>query len=139
MAQYEKLSATGGGGGTSGGGGASSTSAHAASGVSSNAPRHTKVRIKLKSFEQKLLDDSVARIKKTAENTGARIVGPILLPTKIRKFTILRSVHTDKKSREQFEERIHRRILDIVEPSPKTIDELMKIVLPPGVDIEIKD
>ncbi len=98
----------------------------------------TKVRIKLKSFDQKLLDDSIARIKKTAENTGAQIVGPVLLPMKVRKYTILRSVHTDKKSREQFETRTHCRLLDIVEPSAKTIDELMKLVLPPGVEIEIK-
>ncbi|MDI6757717.1 MAG: 30S ribosomal protein S10 [Endomicrobiia bacterium] len=98
----------------------------------------TKIRIKLKSFEQKLLDDSLARIKKTAENTGAKIVGPILLPTKIKKFTVLRSPHADKKSREQFEERIHMRLMDIIEPSTKTIDELMKLDLPAGVDIEIK-
>lgn len=100
--------------------------------------RLTKIRVKLKAFDHKILDDSLAKIKKTAESTGAKIVGPILLPTKIKKFTILRSVHTDKKSREQFEERIHCRLLDIVEPSPKTVDELMKLNLPAGVDIEIK-
>lgn len=98
----------------------------------------TKIRVKLKSFDHKILDDSLAKIKRTAENSGAKIVGPILLPTRIKKFTILRSVHTDKKSREQFEERIHCRLMDIVEPSHKTIDELMKLDLPAGVDIEIK-
>ncbi len=98
----------------------------------------TKIRVKLKSFDHKVLDDSLAKIKRTAESTGAKIVGPILLPTKIRKYTILRSVHTDKKSREQFEGRVHCRLIDIVEPSPKTIDELMKLDLPAGVDIAIK-
>ncbi len=98
----------------------------------------TKIRVKLKSYEHKILDDSLVKIKRTAENTGAKIVGPILLPTKIKKYTVLRSVHTDKKSREQFEQRIHSRLVDIVDPSPKTIDELMKLELPAGVDVEIK-
>jgi len=74
----------------------------------------------------------------TVRKTGANLVGPVLLPTRIRKYTVLRSPHTDKKSREQFEMRIHKRLVDIIEPTPKTVEELMKLDLPAGVDVEIK-
>ncbi|MDR0915557.1 MAG: 30S ribosomal protein S10 [Endomicrobium sp.] len=97
-----------------------------------------RLRIKLRAYEHKMLDDSIAKIINTAKSTGAYITGPVLLPTKIKKYTVNRSVHTDKKSREQFEMRIHKRLIDIYEPSSKTIEELMKLDLPAGVDIEIK-
>ncbi|MDR0984876.1 MAG: 30S ribosomal protein S10 [Endomicrobium sp.] len=96
------------------------------------------LRIKLKAYDHKILDDSIYKIIETARRTGASIIGPVLLPTSIKKYTVNRSVHTDKKSREQFEMRIHKRLLDIRESSQKTIEELMKLDLPPGVDIEIK-
>jgi len=85
-----------------------------------------------------MLDDALAKIVETARRTGARIIGPILLPTDIRKYCVNRSVHGDKKSREQFEMRIHKRLVDIAEPSQKTVEELMKLDLSAGVDIEIK-
>jgi small subunit ribosomal protein S10 len=85
-----------------------------------------------------MLDDSLAKIVETARRTGASISGPVLLPTDFKKYTIQRSVHADKKSREQFEMRIHKRLVDILEPSQKTVEELMKLDLPAGVDIEIK-
>jgi small subunit ribosomal protein S10 len=85
-----------------------------------------------------MLDDSLAKIVETARRTGATITGPILLPTSIKKYTVNRSVHTDKKSREQFEFRIYKRLVDIRELSSKTVEELMKLDLPAGVDIEIK-
>ena len=97
-----------------------------------------KIRIRLRSYDHKMLDDSLAKIVDTAKRTGARISGPILLPTEIKKYTILRSPHTDKKARDQFEMRIHKRLVDIYEPTPKTVEELMKLDLPAGVDVEIK-
>lgn len=97
-----------------------------------------KIRIKLRAYDHKLLDHSVKEIVETAQRTGARIAGPVPLPTKISKFTILRSPHVDKKSREQFEIRTHKRIIDIYDPTPDTIDSLMKLELAAGVDVEIK-
>ena len=97
-----------------------------------------KIRIKLKAFDHKILDQSVAEIIETVSRSGARIAGPIPLPTKIHKYCVLRSPHVDKKSREQFEMRIHRRILDILNPTNQTMDELMKTDLSAGVEIEIK-
>ena len=97
-----------------------------------------RIRIKLKAFDHKLLDGSVGEIIDTVTRTGARVVGPIPLPTKIHKYCVLRSPHVDKKSREQFEMRVHRRILDILNPTPQTMDELMKTDLSAGVEIEIK-
>ncbi|HOO60635.1 MAG TPA: 30S ribosomal protein S10 [Candidatus Mcinerneyibacteriales bacterium] len=97
-----------------------------------------KIRIKVKGYDHKLLDESVKKIVETAEKNGARVAGPIPLPTKISRFTVLRSPHVNKKSREQFEMRVHKRLLDILEPSPKTMDALMRVDLPSGVDVEIK-
>lgn len=97
-----------------------------------------RLRIKLRAYDHKMLDDSLAKIVETARRTGARITGPVLLPTDQKKYTVNRSVHVDKKSREQFEMRIHKRLVDILEPSQKTVEELMKLDLPAGVDIEIK-
>jgi len=97
-----------------------------------------RIRIRLKAYDHKMLDQSLKEIVATAKRTGAKISGPILLPTKIRKYTVLRSTNIDKKSREQFEMRIHKRLVDILEPLPQTIDALMKLNLPAGVDIEIK-
>lgn len=100
--------------------------------------RGQKVRIRLKAFDHKLLDQSTLEIVETAKRTGARLSGPIPLPTKIERYTVLRSPHVDKKSREQFEIRTHKRLLDILEPSQQTIDALMKLELSAGVDVEIK-
>ncbi|HNX91625.1 MAG TPA: 30S ribosomal protein S10 [Candidatus Omnitrophota bacterium] len=97
-----------------------------------------KIRIKLKSFDHKLLDISMEEIVDTVKKTGAVIVGPVPLPTKREIYTVLRSPHVDKKSREQFELKTHKRLLDIVEPTAKTIDALRKLDLPAGVDVEIK-
>ena len=97
-----------------------------------------KIRIKLKSYDHNLLDKSTKKIVRTAKDTGALILGPIPLPTKKTIFTVNRSVHVDKKSREQFEVRIHKRILDILNSTTKTVDALMKIDMPAGVDIEIR-
>jgi len=97
-----------------------------------------RIRIRLKAYDHKMLDQSLKEIVATAKRTGAKISGPILLPTKIRKYTVLRSTNIDKKSREQFEMRIHKRLVDILEPLPQTIDALMKLNLPAGVDVEIK-
>ena len=97
-----------------------------------------KIRIKLKAFDHKILDQSVGEIIETVSRSGARIAGPIPLPTQIHKYCVLRSPHVDKKSREQFEMRIHRRILDILNPTNQTMDELMKTDLSAGVEIEIK-
>jgi small subunit ribosomal protein S10 len=97
-----------------------------------------KIRIKLKAFDHKILDQSVKEIIDTAGRTGAKVAGPIPLPTKIHKYCVLRSPHVNKKSREQFEMRIHRRILDILNPTNQTMDELMKTDLSAGVEIEIK-
>lgn len=97
-----------------------------------------KIRIRLKAFDHKLLDQSTKEIVETARRTGAKIAGPIPLPTRINRFTVLRSPHVDKKSREQFEIRTHKRMLDILEPTQQTIDQLMKLDLSAGVDVEIK-
>ncbi len=97
-----------------------------------------KIKIKLKAYDHKLLDWSVGEIVETTKRTGARVVGPIPLPTKRNRWTVLRSPHVDKKSREQFEIRTHKRILEILEPTPQTVDALMKLDLSGGVDIEIK-
>ncbi|MEW6186609.1 MAG: 30S ribosomal protein S10 [Thermodesulfobacteriota bacterium] len=97
-----------------------------------------KIRIQLRGFDHKLLDQSAAEIVETARRTGARIAGPIPLPTMIKKFCVLRSPHVDKKSREQFEVRTHKRLLDILEPTQATVDALMKLDLSAGVDVEIK-
>jgi small subunit ribosomal protein S10 len=97
-----------------------------------------KIRIRLKAYDHKLLDQSTNEIVETARRTGAKVAGPIPLPTKIRKFCVLRSPQVDKKSREQFEIRTHKRLLDIVEPTQQTVDALMKLDLSAGVDVEIK-
>ncbi|HEY7711713.1 MAG TPA: 30S ribosomal protein S10 [Candidatus Entotheonella sp.] len=97
-----------------------------------------KIRIRLKAYDHRILDQSVGEIVETAKRTGARVAGPIPLPTVLNKFTVLRSPHVDKKSREQFEIRTHKRLLDILEPTPETIDALMKLDLSAGVDVEIK-
>ncbi|MEW6077039.1 MAG: 30S ribosomal protein S10 [Thermodesulfobacteriota bacterium] len=99
---------------------------------------NTKIRIKLKAYDHKLLDQSALDIVDTARKTGARVLGPIPLPTKINKFCVLRSPHVNKKSREQFEMRTHKRLLDILEPTQQTVDALMKLDLSPGVDVAIK-
>jgi small subunit ribosomal protein S10 len=99
---------------------------------------NTKIRIRLKAYDHKLLDRSASDIVDTATKTGAKVVGPIPLPTRISKYTVLRSPHVDKKSREQFEMRIHKRLMDIMEPTQQTVDALMKLDLSPGVDVEIK-
>lgn len=96
------------------------------------------IRIRLKAFDHRVLDQSVREIVGTAKRTGARIRGPIPLPNRIEKFTVNRSPHIDKKSREQFEVRTHKRLLDIVDPTPQTVDALMKLDLASGVDVEIK-
>jgi small subunit ribosomal protein S10 len=97
-----------------------------------------KIRIRLKAYDYKLLDQSASEIVETARRTGAKVAGPIPLPTRINKFTVLRSPHVDKKSREQFEIRTHKRLLDILEPTAQTLDALMKLDLSAGVDVEIK-
>ena len=98
----------------------------------------TTIRIRLKSFDHRMIDKSAADIVRTAKNTGARISGPVPLPTKRSVYTVLRSPHVDKKSREQFEIRTHKRLLDILEPTQQTLDALMKLDLSAGVDVEIK-
>jgi len=97
-----------------------------------------KIRIKLKSYDHASLDNSSDEIVKTVKRTGARISGPVPLPTKRTIYTVLRSPHIDKKSREQFETRIHKRLIDIYDSNPQTVDSLMKLDLPAGVDIEIQ-
>jgi small subunit ribosomal protein S10 len=97
-----------------------------------------KIRIRLKAYDFRLLDQSTAEIVDTARRTGANVSGPIPLPTQIQRFTVLRSPHVDKKSREQFEIRTHKRLLDILDPTQQTVDALMKLELPAGVDVEIK-
>ena len=97
-----------------------------------------KIRIRLEAYDHKVLDQSAARIVTGAKATGARVSGPVPLPTRIERYTVLRSPHVDKKSREQFEIRTHKRIIDILEPSAKTVDELKNIALPAGVYIRIK-
>jgi small subunit ribosomal protein S10 len=97
-----------------------------------------KIRIRLKAFDHHLLDQSASKIVDTAKRTGAAVSGPIPLPTEKNIYTILRSPHVNKDSREQFEMRTHKRLMEIVEPTPKTVDALMRLDLPAGVDIEIK-
>jgi len=96
------------------------------------------IRIRLKAFDHRILDQSTSEIVNTARRTGAKIRGPIPIPTSLNRFTVLRGPHVDKKSREQFEMRTHKRVLDIVEPTPQTVDALMKLDLASGVDVEIK-
>jgi len=102
------------------------------------AVEEQKIRIRLKAFDHRLLDQSVEEIVDTAKRTGARVVGPIPLPTRVERYTVLRSPNVDKTSREQFETRIHKRLLDIVEPTARTIDELKRLNLSAGVDIKIR-
>lgn len=97
-----------------------------------------RIRIRLKAFDHRVLDDSVRKIVDAAERTGANVVGPVPLPTRIEKFTVMRAAFIDKDSREQFEVRTHKRLIDVLEPGPKTIENLTKLDLPAGVDIEIK-
>jgi small subunit ribosomal protein S10 len=97
-----------------------------------------KIRIRLKAYDHKLLDKSVTDIIKKVKETGARVSGPIPLPTKIHKYTIQRSVHVDKKSREQFEMRVHKRLIDILDPNHETVEKLKNLDLPAGIDVEIK-
>lgn len=97
-----------------------------------------KIRIKLKAYDHRLLDQSAEQIVDTAERTGAAVTGPIPLPTHIRKFCVIRSPHIDKDSREQFEIRTHKRLIDVLEPTSRTVDALMRLTLPAGVDIEIE-
>ena len=97
-----------------------------------------KIRIRLKAYDHKLLDQSTLEIVETAKRTGARVAGPVPLPTEMRRYTVLRGPHVDKKSREQFEIRTHKRLLDIIEPTQQTLDALMKLDLSSGVDVEIK-
>ena len=96
-----------------------------------------RIRIRLKSFDHRMIDRSAQDIVNTAKNTGARIAGPIPLPTKIQKYTVIRSPHINKTSREQFESRTHKRLIDIIGPTAQTVDELKKLNLPAGVDISI--
>jgi small subunit ribosomal protein S10 len=96
------------------------------------------IRIRLKAFDHRVLDQSTLEIVNTARRTGAQVRGPIPLPTRFERYTVLRSPHIDKKSREQFEIRTHKRLLDIIDPTPQTVDALMKLDLAAGVDVEIK-
>lgn len=100
--------------------------------------KNQKIRITLKAFDHKILDSSAVQIVEAAEGTGAQVSGPIPLPTKIKKFTVLSSPHVDKNAREQFEIRTHKRIIDILDPTTRTIDSLTHLDLPAGVDIEIE-
>ncbi len=97
-----------------------------------------KIRIRLKAYDHRLLDQSVGEIVDTVKRTGASLVGPVPLPTSINKYTVLRGPHIDKKSREQFEIRTHKRLVDIMDPTQQTVDALMKLELAAGVDVEIK-
>ena len=97
-----------------------------------------KIRIRLKAYDHRVLDQSAAEIVDIAKRTGARVSGPVPLPTKISRYTVLRSPHVDKKSREQFEVRTHKRLVDILEPTPQTVDALMKLDLPAAIDVEIR-
>ena len=100
--------------------------------------KEQNIRIRLKAYDHRVLDTSAKEILETAKRTGADVVGPIPLPTRIEKFTVLRSPHIDKKSREQFEIRTHKRLMDIIDPTPQTVDALMKLDLAAGVVVEIK-
>ncbi len=97
-----------------------------------------KIRIRMEAYDHELLDKSALEIVEAAKTTGARVSGPIPLPTRIERYTVLRSPHIDKKSREQFEIRTHKRLIDILDPTPQTVDALMKLELAAGVDVEIK-
>jgi small subunit ribosomal protein S10 len=97
-----------------------------------------RIRIRLKAYDHRVIDTSAADIVETVKRSGARVAGPIPLPTRIERFTLTRSPHVDKKSQETFEQRTHKRLLDIIEPTAKTVDELKKLNLPAGVDIQIK-
>ena len=97
-----------------------------------------KIRIRLKAYDHRVLDQSAKRIVETAERTGAKVLGPVPLPTKLERFTVRRSTFIDKDSHEHFEIRTHKRLIDVIEPNNKTIDSLMRLNLPAGVDIEIK-
>ena len=103
-----------------------------------NAVPRDKIRIRKEAYDHKLLDKSALDIVETAKRTGARVSGPIPLPTRIERYTVLRSPHTDKKSREQFEIRTHKRLIDITEPTTKTVGSLSKLTMPVGVEIKIK-
>jgi small subunit ribosomal protein S10 len=97
-----------------------------------------RIRIRLKAYDHRIIDASATDIVETVKRTGARVAGPIPLPTRIERYTVTRSPHVDKKSQETFEQRTHKRLLDIIEPTAKTVDELKKLNLPAGVDIQIK-
>ena len=101
-------------------------------------PGQTKIRIRLKAYDSKILDQSAGEIVETAKRTGAKVAGPIPLPTEEHIYTVLRSPHGDKKSREQFSSRTHKRLLDLIDPTQQTLDALMKLDLSAGVDVEIK-
>jgi len=100
--------------------------------------KRQRIRIRLKSYDHRVLDQSARRIIEAAERTGAAVVGPVPLPTKIERFTVIRSPFIDKDSREQLEIRTHKRLIDVLEPTPKTVETLMRLNLPAGVDIEVK-
>ena len=100
--------------------------------------KEQNIRIRLKAYDHRVLDTSAKEILETAKRTGADVRGPIPLPTRIERYTVLRSPHIDKKSREQFETRTHKRLIDIIEPTPQTVEALMKLDLASGVDVEIK-
>tara|TARA_B100000212_G_scaffold342130_1_gene327839 strand:- start:11422 stop:11730 length:309 start_codon:yes stop_codon:yes gene_type:complete len=100
--------------------------------------KEQNIRIRLKAYDHRVLDTSAKEILETAKRTGADVRGPVPLPTRIERFTVLRSPHIDKKSREQFEIRTHKRLMDIIDPTPQTVDALMKLDLAAGVDVEIK-
>lgn len=106
--------------------------------MAKNASGKQKIRIRLKAFDHNVLDTSAEKIVETAKRTGAKVSGPVPLPTEKQIITILRAVHKYKDSREQFEQRTHKRLIDILSPTPKTVDSLMRLNLPAGVDIEIK-
>ncbi len=97
-----------------------------------------KIRIRMEAYDHRILDQSAAEIIETAKRTGAKVYGPIPLPTRMERYTVLRSPHVDKKSREQFEMRTHKRLIDIIEPTPKTVDALNKLNMPAGIEIKIK-
>src|SRR5689334_25163068 len=97
-----------------------------------------RIRIRLKAFDHRILDQSAQQIVEPAERTGASVAGPVPLPTRIERYTVIRSPFIDKDSREQFEMRTHKRLIDVVEPTPRTVDALMRLNVPAGVDIEIK-
>jgi len=97
-----------------------------------------KIRIRMEAYDHRILDQSAADIIETARRTGAKVSGPIPLPTRMERYTVLRSPHVDKKSREQFEIRTHKRLIDIIEPTPKTVDALNKLNMPAGIEIKIK-